>query len=60
MVLSVLQNVASHMSGQMHFADRNIHTTRSLSFPTFTIPKGLYKNILNGNVRLLIYEYLNM
>ena len=24
MVLSVLQNVASHMSGQMHFADRNI------------------------------------
>ena len=25
MVLSVLRNVASHMSGQMHFADRNIH-----------------------------------
>ena len=29
------------------------------SFSTFTIPKGLTKNIPNGNVRLLIYEYLN-
>jgi len=25
MVLSVHRNVASHISGQMHFADRNIH-----------------------------------
>ena len=28
------------------------------SFSTFTIPKGLTKNILNGNVRSLINEYL--
>ena len=28
------------------------------SFFTFTIPKGLTKNILNGNIRSLINEYL--
>ena len=31
--------------------------SRSLSFPTFTIPKGLFKNFPNGNVRSLICEY---
>ena len=33
-------------------------TTVNNSLPTFTIRKGLFKNILNGNVRLLINEYM--
>ena len=36
---------------------KTTRTTRSLSFPTFTIPKGLFKNFPNGNVRSLICEY---
>jgi hypothetical protein len=33
-------------------------TTITNSFPDFTIPKDLFKNILNGNVRSQINEYL--
>ena len=27
-------------------------------FPTFTIPKTLFKNFPNGNVRLRIYDFI--
>lgn len=35
-------------------------TTITRSLPTITILKRLFKNFLNGNVRLQIYGYLSI
>ena len=40
------------------FPCKTTHITRTRSFPTFTIPKGSFKNFPNGNIRLRIYDFI--